>query len=1282
MNDREAHDTTMKRAARARSRSKASAAKPKTKHTGSDQKRAVSSEPKAKPTNSSQNSVFDFDSYQQIHNGLESLHHKKKQSAHKRGGRSITPASTKSYSELQQPQPSSTKSHESVDYHTAARKLQDKNRRLLSEIEDLKQQKQKRSRSKGPNGSRSSDKHEFREKYQRLKDEYTRTLDELKQMKSKHIQTLKHKNQLQAHNSSLSQQVKDKRAQIRKQSEQIKAQRAEMEQMSSMSLNMTGHNGVGHSGEDSFLMHEMSSLLNLDLDLSIADGANSSLLLQKGEEKMAHLRELETKCTTIEARNKELSRQLKLAKSLKRKAESQTKSSMNSSMISIPDLNSNSKEAKSVSIPDLRVQIAELRSTKETQRKYYEKELASAKRKTQELESQMSLLSASGDVMKLQSDNASLRQKMHAQRRDVAQLRAWKCTARKKYLEQIREIRDDVQELQSRSRINQFKFGHLSHSPKQKSEDGEHSRTEHDVEVIGNNYKLILAKFNELQAELAAIIQSYSAQSGSEGGDPIASEDKKRKIYRSAMRDIERLFEVKFDENDRLSHSDTLKVIDFVTHAQDKARRQQQHVDKCDKIIRALKKQCQQSEEYKVNQNCIATLFVISSHLALELSFDDVPNHLKQIEKEAKANIERKRELEVQIAQMKETAMTEKTDSMELETRYNAALAKNEDVSRLQQDNHDLLIEMEDMKAKMMDRDEAIEAKASEIATLEAQHTELAALAEEAQQRAAMTEGLQDMIDGLEMRIENKSAECAAKERELKANRNDLKDIQQITAERDVLAQNEKERAQTISELMGVLEGTKSELAQLQRERLASLQSQETIAEKVQTISELVEVLEGTKKELAAQQTLVESRSLELAMAQRDKTTFQKLADEAMAEKTRVSDLLAQQKEMEMAATSGESVRVAVLSANVRKSQDCIAKWIELNQKLEKKVKQQQTALDEHSERDTAFEAQMKQYLTTIDALQSAEAQIVAKCAALDAELTQIRAANAQTTEAMSAQTVTMDAQRNEAVMAATQISKLRAQCESLTNELRELKMTEQQNAEAHRADMQEKMLAIAELTQTRGLDAEAHTAELKQSESDAQQKLEAAERETAELKKSLVNASDRRSECENEMESLRLSLEEQSGQQLQTERMGELKENYMELNDKYATALLELNSLKMENIHRENEVQSEFNLISASLRRSGSVDATPTHKRRSQSEHIYDLMHDEPDERAQTEQTQQSEEQSELDAYLKRLESINSQFDSRLMHIANTKQPSVPSTISPSPMEAPSEDDSFLTLY
>merc|ERR1719385_484652 len=89
-----------------------------------------------------------------------------------------------------------------------------------------------------------------------------------------------------------------------------------------------------------------------------------------------------------------------------------------------------------------------------------------------------------------------------------------------------------------------------------------------------------------------------------------------------------------------------------------------------------------------------------------------------------------------------------------------------------------------------------------------------------------------------------------------------------------------------------------------------------------------------------------------------------------------------------------------------------------------------------------------------------------------------------------------MDAQRSEAAMAATQITTLRAQCESLSNQLSELKMATQHKAELHRAAVQEKMLEIAELTQTRSVDAAAHKAELKHCESEAQQQREAAQSE------------------------------------------------------------------------------------------------------------------------------------------------------------------------------------------
>ena len=66
------------------------------------------------------------------------------------------------------------------------------------------------------------------------------------------------------------------------------------------------------------------------------------------------------------------------------------------------------------------------------------------------------------------------------------------------------------------------------------------------------------------------------------------------------------------------------------------------------------------SEEYKLNQNLLATPFVIASHLVpdIELSFDEVPRHLKDIQKHATAQSERVRELGDTVAELEAKADT------------------------------------------------------------------------------------------------------------------------------------------------------------------------------------------------------------------------------------------------------------------------------------------------------------------------------------------------------------------------------------------------------------------------------------------------------------------------------------------------------------------------------------------------------------------------------------------------------------------------------------------------
>merc|ERR1712154_661319 len=122
-----------------------------------------------------------------------------------------------------------------------SRKLKDKNRILLAEIEHLQQQNKKMNTEISVSNLRQSHsdakKQTYYAKYSRLKDQYSTILDELKAIKSKHIHTLKQKNSLQTTNNSLNQQIK------------------EIELASTRDTSITFN-------EDSYL-HEMSGILDI-----------------------------------------------------------------------------------------------------------------------------------------------------------------------------------------------------------------------------------------------------------------------------------------------------------------------------------------------------------------------------------------------------------------------------------------------------------------------------------------------------------------------------------------------------------------------------------------------------------------------------------------------------------------------------------------------------------------------------------------------------------------------------------------------------------------------------------------------------------------------------------------------------------------------------------------------------------------------------------------------------------------------------------------------------------
>ena len=96
-------------------------------------------------------------------------------------------------------------------------------------------------------------------------------------------------------------------------------------------------------------------------------------------------------------------------------------------------------------------------------------------------------------------------------------------------------------------------------------------------------------------------------------------------------------------------------------------------------------------------------------------------------------------------------------------------------------------------------------------------------------------------------------------------------------------------------------------------------------------------------------------------------------------------------------------------------------------------------------------------------------------------------------------------------------------------------------------------------------------------------------------------------------------------------------KENYMELNDKYASVLLELNALKMQNINRETQVQNELQTQTI-------------------ADDVFNIVNDFSDNIMNIDDIEYDENnKDELDEYLKRVQYIHNQLDSNLLHITKS---------------------------
>ena len=285
----------------------------KSKNVQKSSRRSSSSSNKQIKQQQLTQSVFDFDSYSQIHQNDDNQSSKN----NKLDKRRSSTNSNISYQELQKLKTetlnkSKSTSSKSVNYHTETRKLKDKNRKLLSEIDSLKQKNRKMNTEMSVANLRQSQqelkKHDYYEKYSRLKDSYQKIMEELKSIKSKHISTLKHKNQLQTQNNSLCQKVKQQTHKIKEQHQQIVA-------------NSTRASSVNQL--DDTILSELSGIFDIDISKQKSSEKQQKFLLQTSEEKMKLLKEFESKCYNLEQRNRELMKQLRRQKT---KSKSPTRS--------------------------------------------------------------------------------------------------------------------------------------------------------------------------------------------------------------------------------------------------------------------------------------------------------------------------------------------------------------------------------------------------------------------------------------------------------------------------------------------------------------------------------------------------------------------------------------------------------------------------------------------------------------------------------------------------------------------------------------------------------------------------------------------------------------------------------------------------------------------------------------------------------------------------------------------------------------------------------------------
>eukprot|EP01083_Nonionella_stella_P224943 800234_1 len=315
------------------------------------------------------------------------------------------------------------------------------------------------------------------------------------------------------------------------------------------------------------------------------------------------------------------------------------------------------------------------------------------------------------------------------------------------------------------------------------------------------------------------------------------------------MRQMEKLFEITFDENDQISYNDICKVIEYVECARETQEQQATQIEEAEKTIKTLKK----TECAMINTALVNTLHVISSHCMMDVSLEEIPNHLDEMEQATKKCHEDKDEWEGMIRDLKDTLEKEKAEhkatvvelNRTIEEQTHSVLKMQKTVSK----------DMNEWEIRCNKLAEKLQQKTVEIKTLKKMKQvsindktlQMKALQDKVQRLEEDLSEKNDELSTLNAKYSQMSHDLLQKENEISV----LNDQNSMSLEH--VSKTNHERIKDIADLKAIVSGKTKECECFER-RIGNLKQEietleEALKEKNLTVDDLVNIVEGTKKE-------------------------------------------------------------------------------------------------------------------------------------------------------------------------------------------------------------------------------------------------------------------------------------------------------------------------------------------------------------------------------------------------------------------------------------------------